>query len=373
MGRPTAEGTVTVGTVNITERDGKFRLRWVDGPKRRERTADTMADAQTMALDIAVELRSPQTARVDGSATALVAAAVDPADHPSWGDGHIETLEGDVRNHIIPAFKNLSCSEVTPRVCADLLNSMADEEYSAHTVDRVRKALKQVVEYGVLHGVWDAGRHPMVGVKMPVSLKSVDLDEIPPEEIPTDDQVAAFIDAMHRGPCGARNGLIVTLAAMAGCRYSEIIALRKSDFDVEKRTFKVTRQVVRRRGKPWRFGAPKSKAGKRTIAIDRTIADEVRAYLDGFDGDAQIFFTKHASPVAPSNWAQAVKRARKVSGYPDSMATHTLRHYCATRWLRVGVPVADVARMLGHANPATTMKLYVSGDADTITRALELL
>ena len=37
---------------------------------------------------------------------------------------------------------------------------------------------------------------------------------------------------------------------------------------------------------------------------------------------------------------------------------HDLRHYAASTWLRAGIPVHQVAKWLGHANPTTTLRVY---------------
>lgn len=50
---------------------------------------------------------------------------------------------------------------------------------------------------------------------------------------------------------------------------------------------------------------------------------------------------------------------------------HMLRHTCATRWLRMGVPLQVVSRMLGHASIQTTADIY--GHLDTTDQARELV
>ena len=42
----------------------------------------------------------------------------------------------------------------------------------------------------------------------------------------------------------------------------------------------------------------------------------------------------------------------------EGKTIHTFRHTCATRLLEKGVPTAEVARILGHSEAATTLRLY---------------
>ena len=53
---------------------------------------------------------------------------------------------------------------------------------------------------------------------------------------------------------------------------------------------------------------------------------------------------------------------------------HDLRHYTASHWLRSGIPVHQVAKWLGHANPSTTLKVYahVLGEAQDIAAIAHL-
>jgi len=52
-------------------------------------------------------------------------------------------------------------------------------------------------------------------------------------------------------------------------------------------------------------------------------------------------------------WFAVIKRA----GLP-TIRFHDLRHTAASLMLLVGVPVAEVSRMLGHASPHITYKIY---------------
>jgi len=52
-------------------------------------------------------------------------------------------------------------------------------------------------------------------------------------------------------------------------------------------------------------------------------------------------------------WA-VVKRCLKLSGIKKSVATHTMRHTCATHMLRNGAPVRHLQEMLGHESLEST-------------------
>jgi site-specific recombinase XerD len=52
---------------------------------------------------------------------------------------------------------------------------------------------------------------------------------------------------------------------------------------------------------------------------------------------------------------------------------HTLRHYYATRSLERGANIKAIAMLLGHANIATTLKLYCHLSAQHLRQTFETL
>jgi integrase len=61
---------------------------------------------------------------------------------------------------------------------------------------------------------------------------------------------------------------IVAVAAFTGARRSEILALRWTDLDVEKRVLRIERAIEQVHGQPLALKDPKTARGRRTIAID---------------------------------------------------------------------------------------------------------
>src|SRR5262245_30670216 len=70
---------------------------------------------------------------------------------------------------------------------------------------------------------------------------------------------------------------IVAVAAFTGARRNEILALRWSDLDVEKKTLRIERAIDQVHGQPLDIKGPKTARGKRTIAIDDDLIALLRA------------------------------------------------------------------------------------------------
>ena len=58
---------------------------------------------------------------------------------------------------------------------------------------------------------------------------------------------------------------------------------------------------------------------------------------------------------------------RNEAGLPD-IRFHDLRHTAATRLVSQHIPIAEVGRVLGHTQPATTYR-YVNANLETARRA----
>ena len=85
------------------------------------------------------------------------------------------------------------------------------------------------------------------------------------------------------------------LAAEAGLRAGELIALRASDVDVENKTVEVSKAI-------WNGSedAPKTEAANRIVCISSLLCVQVQEYLDGRT-DGYLFQTSSGNPWDASN------------------------------------------------------------------------
>jgi integrase len=191
---------------------------------------------------------------------------------------------------------------------------------------------------------------------------------------------------------------IVAVAAFTGARRNEILALRWSDLDIEKRTLRIERAVDQVHGQALGLKEPKTARGKRTIVLDgdliALLCAEREKYLrikagvpDGaavdlslvkLPDDALMFpnppalgedfsFAKLRNP--DNTTKEFVRKARKL-GFP-SLRLHDLRGTHETLLLDAGVPVHVVAARCGH-DPAVLLRSYAkrTKKADTSAAAV---
>jgi len=191
---------------------------------------------------------------------------------------------------------------------------------------------------------------------------------------------------------------IVAVLAFTGARRGEVLALRWSDLDIEKKTLRIERAVEQTSEYGLAIKEPKTKRGKRTITIDDDLIDLLVAEREKLqrmqagvpDGapvdlslvklpdDALMFpcpptqgdsfsFTNLRKP---DNTTKEFLRRAKLLGFPE-LRMHDLRGTHETLLLDAGVPVHVVAARCGH-DPATLLRSYAkhSKKADTSAAAV---
>ena len=161
---------------------------------------------------------------------------------------------------------------------------------------------------------------------------------------------------------------IVVSARNTGMRQGELIGLKWTDLDWEKRTLQVKRQVVRYYNGSYAFSKPKSRNGNRTVMLGQQVIDVLRAHQDkvwrmrkGAGANWKefdlIFPTRVGTPIQGCNLRRAFRKLLKVSGLPR-IRFHDLRHTAASLMLNYGISVLVVSRRLGHAKASITLDVY---------------
>ena len=111
---------------------------------------------------------------------------------------------------------------------------------------------------------------------------------------------------------------LVLLATFVSLRWGEVVALRRSDLDLESATASVRLQQVELDTGKLLIGPPKSRAGVRTVAYPAAITPMLRDHVDKFVGpepDALIFTGPRGGTWRRSNfrrytrWHETVRRS----------------------------------------------------------------
>jgi integrase len=185
---------------------------------------------------------------------------------------------------------------------------------------------------------------------------------------------AGRVDCYH----DARYRALVLLATFASLRWGEVIALRRCDLDLHRRTVPVRAAYVERSTGELLLGPPKSKAGRRVVGIPGTIVPALREHLAAFVGkepDALVFAGQRGMPLRRSNF-------NKMSGWPHvvesigaaGLHVHDLRHTGNQFAANSGAALKDLMSRMAHdSERAALIYQHVARGADQrITDAIDV-
>ena len=165
-------------------------------------------------------------------------------------------------------------------------------------------------------------------------------------DVPTEDELRAVLAACPDTLEGVRNRAMILVMADAGLRASEVLRLLVEDWRAADRGLFV-------------------RAGKgrkdRVAFIEPTTTRALRAWLARHPAPAPehfLFVDRLLRPLRPRHLVQVLHRLSKKAGLPvhRRLHPHALRHFAATSWLRHGMGLDEVRRLLGHESLTTTLR-----------------
>ncbi len=176
----------------------------------------------------------------------------------------------------------------------------------------------------------------------------------------TEPQAAALVEATK----GTRREAFYRLAVTVGPRHGEIKALKWKDVDWDARLLTVERSVSTTNGAEW--GVPKNGEARTIRLPEKAMASlkrhrkaqlEERAAARRWRDPELVFPNTVGNVLSHTAVHKDLKRDLTNAGLPD-VRFHDLRHTAATLMLRAGVPVHVASRILGHKDPAMTLRRY---------------
>lgn len=272
------------------------------------------------------------------------------------------TLETAWRVHVKPRWGHLQIGDQAE------INVDTVETWIAELVEHGYSATVVIRAYGVLAGIFDSAvkakrlrNNPVRGV-----------ENLPRKKARRHVYLTAG-DVAKLAKESKRHRVLVLTLAYCGVRWGEAIALRVRDIDVTRRRLTVADNAVQL-GVEHAVGETKGKR-VRDVPVPRFVLDELAKLCEDKAADDLVF--PHPDdpekylprPKSVDGWfTAAVKRA----GVQD-ITPHDLRHTCASLAVSAGVNVLALARMLGHKDPAVTLRVYADLFDSDLDKAAQLM
>lgn len=390
-----------MGFVNKTP-SGSFRANWRDPAGRQKaKTFPTKREASAFLAEIDtstvrgsyVDPRGAKTKFGPYASTWLANRATEKTSHAR-----------DViymRNRVMPQWEDVPLGRVSYSMVqawvAELSNALAPA-----SVIKCHQLTSAVFKSAVRDRLISS--NPCEGVKLPSVRRTIDPFQIVPMPVIRQKLLPAV---------PARYQALVAVGAGAGLRWGEALGLRSDSVDLDGKTLTVRRTVIEVGSSTSAKPYPKSRAGYRTIPLAGWLALALKVHMEEYDEgpNGEIFVNSVGGGILRSNFRQQVWRPSLVrasllgeidkqdddtfliswtdragdqhSGLCESereaVATisqyagtslrfHDLRHCYATWLISSGLPVNEVARVLGHEQVTTTLNRYTHVLPDTDAR-----
>lgn len=298
----------------------------------------------------------------------------------AWFNYWIENIKGDsirpntirnyrerFENNIKECIGNMLLSDVKPMHCQNVLNQMK-EKYKTSTIYQTR-----ITMYGMFS---DAVENDVI-LKNPVT-KAVKYNigkEPKKVKALTIDEQKKFLEVARNNSNYNQYAFIL----QTGLRTGELIGLKWSDIDFDKRVIHIQRSMEYRHSVgEWRIGEPKSKSGYRdvplteeAITILKNQKEKIKSIkIINLQFRDFVFLSRKGEPTKNSAYDSTLSNLCDKAGI-RRFSMHVLRHTMATRCIEGGMRPKTLQVILGHSNVGITMDLYVHVTEDERIKEIE--
>ena len=259
-----------------------------------------------------------------------------------------ESIKNRIHNYVIPAFKDLPVTEITPAAVRHWQGQLKDRTtktgspLSAGYMQVIVMEMSSVFNYGVQF--YGLASNPCKAAGNLVGKKRKSLN------FWTKDQFDKFIATFD--PADPYYTMFMILY-YTGIRKGELQALTPADIDLDNGLISVNKTFRIIQGKH-HVMPPKTPKSNRTVYIPAFLCDVIRDYMARIyepDPDEMIFC------YGRSTFSHHLDKHAKMAGLPR-IRVHDLRHSHASLLIELGFSALLVAERLGHENVSTTLDIY---------------
>ena len=273
---------------------------------------------------------------------------------PSLAPYTVRGYKTNIDKYIRPKIGEVPAQKLVPMQIQEIYKGMQTDGLSPRTIRYVHTTLHEALQYAFKMQLIPRNPADFVSVPKLVKYKS---------EVFEEDEVVKMLEAAKDTDMEAPLHLSVGL----GLRRGELLALKWSDIDYNKRQVTICRNLVYVDGQ-YIFKAPKSESGNRTIEMPRSMTAVLKKHwrkqleyklLFGseYSDDNLVCCRPNGTPYIPGSFSHKFSEFLKVNKLRQ-IRLHDLRHTNASLMLQYNVPAKVASQRLGHSSIGITLDTY---------------
>ena len=248
-----------------------------------------------------------------------------------------------LRRHLGPAFGGVKLRQITPERIRRWQTELRDR-----SPDQAAKA------YRVLRAIMNTAVSDELIGRNPCTIRGAGIERTRERPLLDTETVLALSDAI-----GPRLRCLVLLGGFGGLRTGELLGLQRQDIDPLHGTVSVVRQAHEISGQGRVLTPPKSDAGRRTVALPRSVLESLDAHLHDHVAaapDAWVFTRPSGLPLRRADLSEAWRDACGEVGL-EGARPHDLRHHAATLIARnPNVTLRELMATIGHSSYVAALR-----------------
>lgn len=273
-----------------------------------------------------------------------------------------ELHQQNIKNHIVPYFKQIKIKDVKPIMYQKFINQLSDNGYSRRTVEIIHGTMFNAFTKAVTIG--KVNKNPCLGVTIKGEKKKDEIKFIDSGDIPIFLQEAYKYDYIY--------WIFFKVLIETGMRKGEAGALQWTDVDLKERTININKSLDFKeasKDKDKIFGDVKTYQSNRVITMSQSLVNDLRfhqnyqnqnktALNDVYHFDLNLVLCRNDGNYMPkSSLFNAFSRILKRAGL-NSLPIHSTRHTHAVLQLEAGADMKYVQERLGHGSMQITSDVY---------------
>lgn len=264
-----------------------------------------------------------------------------------------------IEKRIVPAIGQMKLEDIKPIHFKKFYNELHDAGYSSPYIHSIHSLLRSAFRHAVKWQITPV--NVMENVDAPKLIVNKELKTWTLQQAV---QFLNYTSALEDEYCH----IAYVLAIFTGMRRGEVLGVRWSDINLDKKTLQVVQTVYRTNGQKPSIQTPKTAHSSRSISLPDNVIDELKAhkakqnqlrllYGSAFQDNGLVCPNPNGAPMDPRLLFGHFKKCAKAVGLPN-IRFHDLRHTHATIMLQLGEHPKVVSERLGHSNVNITLNTY---------------